>query len=188
MVKYLAISIVGAAIGLVLSVPFGRLMIKDFSRNIVMSDGKRYFLNIICAFLIAAVVVLFCYFCTRKIKKFSPIDAIRNGENGERYARKSLIHLGKTKLSPVMFMAVNDIFSGLRRFVVMILIFVLGVLLIIIPINTINTLQSDNLTRWFCMADCDHVIGKELLFHAGKDNRRIMDEEINNVRQNLAGA
>ncbi len=185
MVKYLAISIVGAAIGLVLSVPFGRLMIKDFSRNIVMSNGKLYFLNIICAFLIAAVVVLFCYFCTRKIKKFSPIDAIRNGENGERYARKGLIRLGKTKLSPVMFMAVNDIFSGLRRFVVMILIFVLGLLLIIIPINTINTLQSDNLIRWFCMADCNHVIGKELLFHADKDNRLIMDEEINNVRQTL---
>lgn len=185
MVKYFAVSTVGAAIGLILSVPFGRLMIKDFSRNIVMTDGKLYFLNILCAFLVAVVVVLFCYSCTRKIKKFSPIDAIRNGENGERYARKSLIRLGKTKLSPVMFMAVNDIFSGLGRFVVMIIIFVLGVLLIIIPINTINTLQSDNLIRWFSMAECDHVIGKELLVDIGKDNRRIMDETINNVRQTL---
>ena len=43
----------------------------------------------------------------------------------------------------------------------MLVIFTLGILLIIIPINTINTLKSDKLLSWFSMAECDHVISVE---------------------------
>lgn len=183
--KYFAISIVGSIIGLLLSFPFGTLMTRNLSRNIIIS-GKGYFvLNIVCALLTATVVVLFCYFCTRKIKKFSPIDAIRNGEKGERYKRKSVITLSKSGITPVIFMAVNDIVSGIRRFAVMILIFMLGILLILIPINTMNTLESDNIVSWFSMAHCDYVVGREMLLNNQKDNEKIIDDNINNVKNLL---
>lgn len=184
-VKYFAISLVGAGIGLILSIPFGYMLIFQFSKKIIMSNEKLYILNIICAFMTAAVVVMFCYFCTRKIKYFSPIDAIRNGENGERYQRKSIISLGKTRLAPVAFMAVNDIFSGLRRFLMMILIFTLGLLLIIIPLNTINTIQSDHLISWFNMAECDHVINNEFIFTSDQDNKKTIDDRNNEVKELL---
>lgn len=86
--KYFAISVVGAILGLTLSFPFGNLLIQSVSNNIIISGQNKTFLNVICAVGTAAVVVWFCYLCTHKIKKFSPIAAIRNGEMGERYQRK----------------------------------------------------------------------------------------------------
>lgn len=184
-VKYFAISIVGASIGLVLSIPFGKMMMKDVSKNFIIPNQNNIVLNLICAVGTAAVVVLFCYFCTRKIKNFSPIDAIRNGENGERYSRKSIISLKKFRLSPIIFMALNDIFSGLKRFIAMIVIFILGLLLIIIPENTINTLQSDSRITMFNMAECDHVISQELLFTSNTDYKKVMNDKLDNIKKVL---
>lgn len=184
--KYFAISVIGALIGLVLSFPFSDLLIENASRNIIIASDGKWLLNVVCALGTAVIVVLFCYFCTRKIRKFSPIDAIRSGETGERYKSKGFIHLGKSKLSPVPFMALNDILSGPKKFLSMILIFTLGLLLIIIPVNTINTLKSDKLITWFNMTECDHVISQELLFSPNGNNEKMISDRLDDVRKKLS--
>lgn len=184
-IKYLGISSVGGIAGLILSVPFGRLMLGNFQQNIVMPDGGFFWINVVCAFGAAAVVVLFCYFCTRRIRKISPIDAIRNGENGERYSKKGIVHLNSAGIPPVLFMAVNDILSNIRRFSSLILIFTLGLLLVVIPVNTINTVQSDKLISWFNMVPCDHVVSKEQLFNSNSNNRAMVEEYLSDVKEKL---
>lgn len=67
----------------------------------------------------------------------------------------------------------------------MILIFTLGLLLIIIPVNTINTLQSDKLVSLFSMAECHHVITQELLFSSNGRNRDMISENLDAVRKVL---
>lgn len=183
--KYFAMSVIGAAIGLALSFPFSKLLIENASRNIIIESDSKWILNTVCAASTAVIVVMFCYFCTRKIKKFSPIDAIRSGETGERYKRKGIIHLSKTKLSPVPFMAVNDILSDPKRFISMIMIFTLGLLLIIIPVNTINTLKSDKLITLFNMTECDHVISQEFLFSPNGNNEKMVSDRLDDVRKKL---
>lgn len=184
-VKYFAISVIGSALGFVLSIPFGKMLINDVSKNIILGGSDRIWLNLVCSAVSGAIVVLFCYLCTGKIKKFSPIDAIRNGENGERYSRKGFIHLGKTHVPTSVFMALNDILSGFKRFAVMTAIFTLGLLLIQLPQNTINTLQSDNLVSLFNMSCCDHVISIETLFSNG-NNEKMLKEKVNGVKSFLA--
>lgn len=183
--KYFAISVVGAVLGLLFSFPFGNLLIQSVSNNIIISGQNKAFLNVICAVGTAAVVVWFCYLCTRKIKKFSPIAAIRNGEMGERYQRKGLLRLGKSHLTPAAFLAVNDVLSSVKRYISMILIFTLGILLVIIPVNSINTLQSDKLLPLFNMADSDLVISQELLFSANGTNEEMIDKNQEEVKEAL---
>lgn len=183
--KYFAIATVGAVFGLLFSFPFGNLLIQSISDNIIISGENMIFFNIACAAGTAAVVVWFCYFCTRKIKKFSPIAAIRNGEMGERYTRKGVLRLSKSHYAPVAFMAVNDILSGVKRYMSMILIFTLGLLLVIIPINTINTLQSDKLITLFNMTECDLVISQELLFSANGKNKEMINEKQEDIKETL---
>lgn len=181
-VKYLAISAIGAAIGFAFSFPFGSILMENVSKNIMVSESGKFLLNFACVAGTAMVVVLFCYFCTRKVKKLSPIDAIRNGETGERYSGKGFLHLSKGKLAPIPFMAVNDILSEKKKYVSMLLIFLLGILLVIIPINTINTLQSDRLIEWFNMAKFDLVISQELLFSPDGNNADRIQEKLDEVR------
>jgi len=168
--KYFAIAVLGTVLGLAFSFPFGRLMLGNVSKKIIVSGEDNFLVNLFAAALAAASVVLFSYMCTRRIRGFSPIDAIRNGETGERYYGKGFIHLNRSRIAVIPFMALNDIFSGMRKYVSMIIIFIIGTLLVILPVNTVNTLRSDGLIVLFNMAESDHVISQELLFTAGMDN------------------
>lgn len=182
-VKYLAISIIGTAAGLGLSVPFGRLMMDGVSDKIIISGEENVWINIGMAVLAGMTVVLFSYFCTRRIGMFSPIDAIRSGETGERFRRKSILKLGKSRMSAVLFMACNDILSGMKSYVSMIVIFILGTLLVILPVNTINTLCSDNIVTLFNMAESDHVISMETMFYPNEDNAAKVEKQLSEIRE-----
>ena len=182
-VKYFAIALIGTMIGLGLSFPFGQMMLGNVSQKIIISGEDNFLVNIGAAILAGMAVVFFSYFCTRKIKKFSPIDAIRSGETGERFQKKGILRLGRSHLPAVPFMALNDILSGIRSYVSMILIFVLGTLLVIIPVNTINTLRSDGLITMFNMVESDHVISQELLFNPNEDNKTKVEQQFSEVRE-----
>lgn len=184
-VKYLAISTVGSITGLLFSIPFGKIMIKNLSKNIILSEGRFFYLNFICSLAIVLLVVSFCYLCTRGIRSLPPIHAIRNGENGERYSRKSFIRLSSSRIPVIPFLAFNDIVSSLKRFAFMILIFTLGILLITIPVNTINTVQSDQLVTSFNMAECDHTLAKEVLLSSVPLNRQMLESSLDDIQEKL---
>ncbi|MDE7269188.1 MAG: ABC transporter permease, partial [Acetatifactor sp.] len=184
--KYFAIAVVGTAVGLGLSFPFSRAMIDGVSKKIIISGEDHFLINIAAAILAGAVVVWFSYLCTRKIHRFSPIDAIRSGETGERFQKKGILHLGNSYMPTVAFMAVNDILSGMKSYVSMIIIFIIGTLLVIIPVNTINTLCSDDLITTFNMAKSDHIISQELLFDPNEDNKAKVERQFDEVREMFA--
>ena len=186
-VKYFAIAFIGTAAGLIFSFPFSRLMIDGVSRKIVISGEDNFLANMGAAVFAGAVVVLYSYLCTRKIRRFSPIDAIRSGETGERFRKKSILNLSRSHMPAVVFMAANDILSGMKSYVSMTVVFVLGTLLVIIPVNTINTLRSDQMITMFNMVESDHIISQELLFKPGEDNRERAERQFARVREMFAG-
>lgn len=160
LIKYLAITIIGVVIGLFLSFPFGNTMLKQTSGNILMeSSTGNIMVNIVCSIFVVLIVLLFCYTCTRKLNKFSAIDAIRNGSTGESFKGKSRLKLKNYKNIRVpMFIAVNDILCNLKRFVVLILTFCIGTVLIIIPLNTISTMKDGNIIKLFGVEYSDVLI------------------------------
>lgn len=180
LIKYLAISLVGAVIGFFLGIPFGNLLLTNVSANIVLSASNGgLLLNLVCSLLIVAVILLFCSLSTRKVNRFSPIDAIRNGSSGERYRGKGLFRLGKSKIPVVPFLAFNDICSNLKKYAALLITFTIGILLVIIPVNTVNTLNSDHLITWFGMIQSDAYLtkegsGKDYISEGGRD--RIKDD------------
>jgi putative ABC transport system permease protein len=160
LIKYLAITIIGVLIGFLVSFPFGNTLLKQSSGNILMkSSTGNTFVNIACSILVVLIVLLFCYTCTIKLNKFSAIEAIRNGSTGERFKGKSRLKLKNYKKIRVpMFIALNDILCNLKRFVVLILTFCIGTVLIIIPLNTINTLKDGNIIKAFGLGYSDVLI------------------------------
>lgn len=169
-----------------ISIPFGKMLLLGTSKNIVITNEANPLINILSITAIIGIVVLFGYLCTRKIKKFTPVSAIRNGESGERYRQRNIIKLNKIRIAPVIFMSLNDIFSGFQRFAVMLVIFILGILLIIIPVNTINTLQSDKLIVNFSAAECDHIIVKETPLNSKESRRELTEQKLLDIKERLA--
>lgn len=66
------------------------------------------------------------------------------------------------------------------------IIFILGTLLVILPVNTINTLCSDDLITTFNMVKSDHIISQELLFNPNEDNVEKVERHFSEVREMFA--
>ncbi len=145
MTKYLALSIIGASIGFFLSIPFGNMLLGTVSGTIVMGNDNTVSVNLACSVLVVVIIMLFCFSCTRMVNKFTPIDAIRNGTTGERFAKKSTLKLSKIPAKPSFFIALNDILSAPKRFVTIIITYTLCLLLILILANSAGTLRSGDL-------------------------------------------
>lgn len=148
-VKYLLMSIVGGIIGFIASVPFGNMLIMSASENMVLGNNAGLLINILSAVGTMAVILIFAYSCTGKVKKLTPIDAIRSGQTGERFQKKSFFRIGSTGAKPSFFMAVNDILSAPKRFLTVIVSFFICTLFVLVLVNTTNTMKSSNLITLF---------------------------------------
>lgn len=155
LVKYFALSMLGAILGFCAGIPFGDMMLKGVGQTMVMEESGNYFVNVLCVILVVAIVMLFCWGGTKKVDTLSPVAAVRDGSQGERFSKKSLISLAKSRMRTIPFLALNDIFSNIKRYVTMIIAFTLCLIVTIVVVNTINTLRSDKLLIYFATAESD---------------------------------
>ena len=187
LVKYAGLSVIGAVIGLFLSFPFGEMLMSVSSQTIIVGNSNPIVLNILCAVLVIAVILLFCYSCTGKVKKLTPIDAIRNGQTGERFRKKSLMSLGKSKLGATSFLALNDIVSSPKRYSIITLTFVLCLSLIFMLSNTVSTMNSGSLAATFGWADCDIYLDSKVAMEAmTEDGREYLEKHLDDMEKTLA--
>lgn len=148
-VKYLMLAAAGAAIGFFASIPFGALLLDSVSEKMVLGNDNPFLINLLGAVLVVCVIVLFAYSCTGKVKKASPVDAIRNGQTGERYKNKSVLRIHKFPAGNAFFMALNDILSNPKRFLAIIISFGICTMFVLILVNTTATMKSPNLIETF---------------------------------------
>ena len=163
-VKYLAIAVVGALIGYFCSVPFGDMMLKTVSENMVLGSESGTMIGCFSSAAVVMIILLFCYGCTHRVNKLSPIDAVRNGQTGERFRKRSLLRLGRSKLPQAAFLPVNDVLSSPKQFSIITVVFTLCILLMTIMSNFELTLKSEKLLRFFDVPSSEaHILDSEIL-------------------------
>lgn len=153
LVKYLAIVTAGALLGLCISIPVSSMMIEGINSNMIMESSSAHFgISVLCAFFVMILVLAFCYFCTRRLNRVSPITAIRGGDTGERYHRQRGLLLHKrNRMAVTLYLGSNDILSHLKRYAVLIITFCISFILITIPLNTLNTMRSEEMVKKFLL-------------------------------------
>ncbi len=161
-VKYFVLALAGALCGFAASIPFSRFLVQQSTEKLVIQyRGSGILFQFAVSIVIAVLVTLSGYHSTRKIKKMTPMDAIRRGNNGERFRKKGLFRLQGSRRNPTTFLAYNDVMSEIRKYLVLAITGMLGVWLVVMPVNTINTLRSDGLLEWFGTQKCDFFLVDE---------------------------
>lgn len=187
LVKYTGLSVIGAAVGLVLGFPFGKMLMSVSSQTIIVGNQSPVLVNILCAVLVIAVILLFCYGCTGRVKKLTPIDAIRNGQTGERFRKRSLMSLGKSGLPVTPFLALNDIVSSPRRYGIITLTFFLCLALLLMLSATVSTMNSDSFATAFGWADCDIYLDSKMLAECMmEDGHENLKKHLEDMERTLA--
>lgn len=149
MFKYAVIAVIGSVIGFFISIPFGDMLLDSMTQDMVLGTELGIVWNIIGSVCVTLLVILFAYLSTSRIKKLTPIDAVRSGQTGERFKKKGGIRIAKNMFSSSWYMAINDILSSPKRFVTIIVTFSLCTLLMLMIVNTANTMNSDKLLYLF---------------------------------------
>lgn len=164
LIKYLFIVTIGSLLGMFASIPLSDAMIAGVNSNMVMADSSSNFgVSILCALFIVALVVSFCYFCTRRLNKVSAITAIRNGDNGERFTRRRGLALHKrNRMRVTLYLGINDILVHMKRYAVLVITFCISFILITIPLNTLNTMSSDEMVKKFLLNPDSAVYVKQI--------------------------
>ncbi len=187
--KYFAIAVVGSAVGFALSMPFSDMMLKAVSSSMYIDSENSVMVSLLCSLAVILITLLFCWSSTRKIKKLSPIDAVRNGTTGERFRKKSLMHLRKSKLNSTAFLAANDIVSAPKKYSIVTFVFTILMLLVMILANTANTLNSDKLLFLFGCTESDAylTLTDEVMqaMGANVDSQAILNETIKDIENTL---
>lgn len=160
LVKYLALSVAGAAIGMALSIPFGKALLDRAIVNLVVEQTEQnQLVKMICAAGVILIVLGFCYLSTDKLRRISAIEAVRGGSDGERYRSGIRLKLRKRPhIKPYFYMAVNDILSSKKRFGILFVIFCLGTMLILLPLSASGTLKSDSIISSFSICPSDAYV------------------------------
>ena len=191
MVKYFALALVGGGIGFIASIPFSDYLMGSIATHIMMKATLfNYVLSVISVAFTIFITVGFCNMCTRNINKLSAIDAIRQGSMGERFSASRKLKLHKMKhISTPIYLALSDLIGGFKKFIILMITFVLGTVIIIIPINLINTMSSKEVITLFGLAKTtDFYIGASS-FSEKYINSNIEDlmKELSKIEQKAKG-
>lgn len=185
LVKYFTISLVGGVIGFFLSFLYAGIMLKSVSELfITQTNAVSTLLAIASCVLVVALSMFFCWVCTRKINKVSVVDAIRQGNTGERFSRSRKISLFKRPLMNTSdFLSWSDLMNGFKKFAILTITFIIGTMLIIVPLNIINTLKdADAMLSLFGLPPFDEsVMTDELLSAAVNSDAEKMDVELTRI-------
>lgn len=175
--KYLMLAVIGAFVGFFVSIPFSDLLLRSVSSNMVLEADNHFLLSVLGAILVVIVILLYAFRCTKLVKKSSPIDAIRSGQTGERYKKKSPFRLVKSHGSIGFFMAVNDVFSAPKRYMTIITTFFLCTLFVLVFVNTSSTMRSDTfITTFGTRSDLYYTDLTESMSCMNPDGRKQIEE------------
>ncbi|MEK5493309.1 ABC transporter permease [Paenibacillus sp. FSL R7-0297] len=149
--KYMGLAFLGGAIGLGISLPLTELMSRRTSQYLILPGGSISIIISACSTVaIIGFILLFCLLCMRKINKASAIDAIRQGQTGERFKASRSIHLHKSRfLHTAFFLALSDVLNRLKSYTSLILTLILSTAIILIPVNLTNTIVSPTFLDYF---------------------------------------
>ena len=175
--KYLMLAVIGAFVGFFVSIPFSDLLLRSVSSNMVLEADNHFLLSVLGAILVVIVILLYAFRCTKLVKKSSPIDAIRSGQTGERYKKKSPFRLVKSHGSTGFFMAVNDVFSAPKRYMTIITTFFLCTLFVLVFVNVSSTMRSDTfITTFGTRSDLYYTDLTEAMSCMNPDGRKQIEE------------
>lgn len=150
-VKYIAFAIVGGVIGIPMGFVMCKVLFDKFVMHEVFPEPVTLFgIGMFAGTLTVLLIVLFSFFALRRMNKISVIDAIHGENRGERFTSIPGLFLNNKKhISVPFFLALSDILRGFKRYVLLIVAFVLGISVVLFIVRLENSLMSTNYSETY---------------------------------------
>lgn len=160
---YLTKYIVIAAIASIFGYGLSQLLGNVFTANITLYMGEiektiyDRLLPILGAGLIFLTVFFFCRLVLCKFRRISAVEAIRTGSSPDNNKTvRNSFPLYKSKLSDVnIFLGIKEVFRRFRVYGLLCFVYIVCSFLMILPLNTLNTIQSPEYITYMGVGQSD---------------------------------
>ncbi|MGM0500598.1 MAG: FtsX-like permease family protein [Bacillota bacterium] len=159
--KYLFTALTASIFGYFLSLALSRI----FAKNIALYIGRapeslgQFLIPLLAAITVALMVIIFSLIVLRRFKKISAVEAIRMGSRGDLNLNSSRFSLFKNKyLNSSVFLGFRDVILRYRLYAVLFIVFILSTFIIIVPVNFLNTIQSEDFISYMGVGKSDIII------------------------------
>lgn len=185
--KYFMMSVAGGILGFFLGIPFGNILISSVSKKMVLGQDYGIIINVIGTVFVILIMIGFAYRCTSKIKKYTPVDAIRDGQTGERFGKKSKMSLARSNKNNAFFLAVNDVLSSPKRFLTIVLSFTICSVFVFGVVLVADTMKSDRLIGTFGKKSDVYIndTNKLKIEMLSKDGNSMLESSIEEMEKDL---
>ncbi|MBQ7991371.1 MAG: ABC transporter permease [Oscillospiraceae bacterium] len=159
--KYIASAAVGGVAGIFLGAAAGRYLMDNFFFNISYTLSAADFIPSLAAIVLTfALMLLFIVTSLRRISRISVIDAVTGENRSEKIGHGLHFHLNRQKRTDVpFFLALSDIFTTFRRYILLMLAFTAGSIVVMLGIELRDTMIStDFLHKYYTFGDLDFNI------------------------------
>lgn len=158
LVKYAFISFFACLIGYVLSYVTQKIFIADMIAYMgeVNNNWITYILPLLAILIIWVLILTFCKWILRKLKKLSVVEAIRFGQIQQQKKRnRNYISLYHHKIASPIFLGVKNIISKRKSNRILIIICIVSVLLVSIPNQILTTIQDRSFITYMGAGESD---------------------------------
>ncbi|HOO32643.1 MAG TPA: ABC transporter permease [Thermotogota bacterium] len=157
LIKYLVVSLFSAAFGCIAA----QLAGKSFTGHIIlyMGDSPETLLKTVIPCIgsvaVALLVILFCWLILSRFKKISAVQALRSGAVIKRKVTGG-VRLEQIKfLDTNLFMGLNDFSGKFGILLLLIFIYMICTFIVSVPLNLLNTIQSDSFITYMGVGESD---------------------------------
>ena len=160
-VKYLAFAVIGGLIGLPAGFIASKLLFKKFVMHIMYPDVfMMIIIGAVASLTTVALIIIFSFFALRRMSRISVIDAIHGENRGERFAAVPGLFLNNKKhMSVPFFMALSDILRGFKRYMLLVVAFVLGITIVLFVVRLNDTIMTTRYAQqYFQLGNLDFII------------------------------
>ena len=142
-----------------------------------MSGNLKYVLSLIAPLFVYFMIMMYCKKVLKKIDKISAVQALRSDIMEHGASRKYSFPLLKNRfLKTNTYMGFRDVWKRLKLYRLLILIFAVSTLIIILPLNMYNTMNSPEFSTYMGIGKCDMRIDLRKTDTITQDFKKLQDE------------
>ncbi|MBU3114523.1 ABC transporter permease [Clostridium lacusfryxellense] len=177
--KYRVMSVLAGIIGYLLSF----VVVNLFNGNMRLylssdlSGNFKYVLSIISPLFVYLMIMMYCKKVLKAVNKISAVEALRSDIMERGKNRKYSFPLRKNKFfSTNIYMGIRDVWKRFKLYRLLITIFVVCAVIVILPINMYNTMNSSEFSTYMGIGKCDMRIDLRKTDTITEDFKKVKEE------------
>ncbi|MBW9147186.1 ABC transporter permease [Clostridium sp. CM027] len=179
LIKYRVMSVVAGIIGYLLSFVVVNLF-NGKMRLYISSDlsgNLKYVLSLIVPLFVYFIIVMYCKKVLKKIDKISAVEALRSDIMERGKNRKYSFPLLSNKfLRTNVYMGIRDVWKRFKLYRLLIFIFAVCTVIVILPLNMYNTMNSRSFSTYMGIGKCDMRIDLRKTDTITEDFKKLQEE------------